>query len=155
MSVKETQGKFQCFLWCQFKDSKLFPFEASLVQDMTLMSDELLNSQSTMVEAELTLPMIAKEQVVSCSLDLLGRSRCESATPLARQMWANPVDAKVSADSQRTRATPKKFDLIASSMDWLSQMMRSADFFCQTWSILVGENGYPGRWVSSSSLLEG
>lgn len=81
------------------------------------MSNELLNSQSTMVEAELTLPMIAKEQVVSCSLDLLGRSRCESATPLARQMWANPVDAKVSADSQRTRATPKKFDLIASSMD--------------------------------------
>jgi len=42
------------------------PFKNQFLQDMTLMSNELLNSQSTMVEAELTLPMIAKEQVVSC-----------------------------------------------------------------------------------------
>lgn len=55
------------FLWCQFKIQS-FEAETALVQDMTFMSNELLNSQSTMVEAELTLPMIAKEQVVSCSL---------------------------------------------------------------------------------------
>ena len=44
------------------------------------MSNELLNSQSTMVEAELTLPMCAKGQIVSCSL--AGQVRCE-ATPIA------------------------------------------------------------------------